>query len=415
MTDTLPPGWEWACLGDLCTPRAGKVIPVEDDPRPYLSLDNIASEVGRIDGWECAGDYRSQSVELSPGDVAYARLRPYLNKVAVTDRAALGSAELIVLPPSDGLVPQFLKYHLLSSRFVRFAQEASTGDRPRLKWRQMRHYTLAVPPLAEQQRIVAAIKEHFSRLDAVESGLASAVRQATQLRQRIVDDRLGVVDARIQPLSEFLTERLVNGRSVPTATSGGVPVLRLTALKDGFIDPAETKQGDFGDTDPRRFAIAPSDFLISRGNGSLQLVGRGGLVSQGAPPVAFPDTLIRARVDESRLSSRYLSLAWHSREVRRQLESQARTTAGIYKVNQSMIGAIEFPVPALDVQHQLVQVVEEARWAAMSTAAALNRCQARSSALRRSILAQAFAGRLVPQGSGGESASVMLEMTGAGA
>lgn len=395
------------CPGDLCAPRAGKVIPAEDDSRPYLSLDNIASEIGRVDRWECASDYRSQSAEPSPGDVAYARSRQCLNKVAVADRAALGSAEFIVLPSSDALVPQFLKYHLLSSRFVRFAQEGSTGDRPRLKWRQMCHYTLAAPPLVEQQRIVATIEEHFSRLDAVDSGLAAALHRTTQLQQRVVEDQLRRADARCQSLSEFLTERLANGRSVPTAASGGDPVLRLTALKDGFIDPAETKQGDFGDTDPRRFAIAPGDFLISRGNGSLQLVGRGGLVPEDAPAVAFPDTMIRARVDESRLSPRYLSLIWHGHQARCQLESQARTTAGIYKINQSMIGAVEFPAPPLEVQHQLVQVVEEARHAAMSTAASLNRCRARSAALRRSILSQAFSGELVPQSLGDEPAAVL--------
>ena len=210
-------------------------------------------------------------------------------------------------------------------------------------------------------------------------------------------------------MSEFLTEGLANGRSVPTAASHGNPVLRLTAIKDGFIDPAETKQGDFGDTHPNRFAIAPDDFLISRGNGSLRLVGRGGLVPKGAPPVAFPDTMIRARVDASRLSPRYVSLVWHSRKVRRQLESQARTTAGIYKVNQSMIGAVEFPVPPLNIQHRLVRAADEARQAVASTAASLNRCQARSSALRRSIVLQAFSGQLVPQHPDREPASELLQ------
>lgn len=158
MREELPPGWEWRTVGDLCEPRVGKVIPSDDDLRPYLSLDNIVGEVGLIDGWERARDYRSQSVELSLGDVAYARLRPYLNKVVVVDREALGSSELIVLPPSDALIPEFLKYQILTSGFVRFAQQQSTGDRPRLKWRQMSEYTFAVPPLAEQERIVAAIE-----------------------------------------------------------------------------------------------------------------------------------------------------------------------------------------------------------------------------------------------------------------
>lgn len=394
MTVDLPPGWVKARLGDLCTPRVGKVIPAADDPRPYLSLDNIAGEVGRIEGWECAGDYRSQAVELSPGDVAYARLRPYLNKVALADREALGSAELIVLPRSDPLMSEFLQYQLLSSRFVKFAQAESTGDRPRLTWRQMRHYRLTVPPPSEQQRIVAAIEERFSRLDAIETGLASATQRAARLLESVFDEQLSATDASSQPLSDFLTERLTNGRSVPTAAGDGHPILRLTAIKDGSIDPNAAKLGDFGNTNPNRFAISPGDFLISRGSGSLRLLGRGGLVQVEAPQVAYPDTMIRARVDESRLNPKFLSLVWNGRAARRQLESQARTTAGIYKVNQSIIGRVELPVPSLDTQLRLVQVVEEARAAAISVASTLARCQVRSRGLRISILSQAFSGHL---------------------
>ena len=96
MSEDLPPGWAWARLGEVCVPRTGKVIPAAEDDRPYLSLDNIASNRGTVIGWERSSNYASQSVELFPGDVAYARLRPYLNKVARIDCVALGSAELIV-------------------------------------------------------------------------------------------------------------------------------------------------------------------------------------------------------------------------------------------------------------------------------------------------------------------------------
>jgi type I restriction enzyme S subunit len=44
--------------------------------------------------------------------------------------------------------------------------------------------------------------------------------------------------------------------------------------------------------------------------------------------------------------------------VRRQIEAAARTTAGIYKVNQEIIEGIELPLPPLAEQHRIVDALE---------------------------------------------------------
>lgn len=405
MTTDLPPGWSVAKLDECCV-TVEKVDPRKnpDTTFDYIDIGSIEPGSGRIGATKRlrGSDAPSRARQLvRTGDVILSTVRTYQRKTAIVPESldgAIASTGFCVLRPHRDIDPRFVLHQLLDSGFVERLSEKQAGTSyPAVRDRDVRAMSIRLAPEPEQEQVVAAIDEHFSRLDAVDSELAAALLRTTQLQQCVVDDQLRRADARSLPLSEFLTERLANGRSVPTAASGGDPVLRLTALKDGFIDSAETKQGDFGDTDPSRFAIAPDDFLISRGNGSLQLVGRGGLVPKDAPAVVFPDTMIRARVDESRLSPRYLSLVWHGRQVRRQLESQARTTAGIYKVNQSMIGAVEFPVPPLDAQRQLVQVVEAARQAVMSTAVSLKRCQARSSALRRLILSQAFTRRTYPR------------------
>ncbi len=408
MTSDLPPGWYLATLGECCTP-VEKVDPREapDAFFDYIDIGGIHPGSGRIEVTKrlrgCDAPSRARQ-RVRTGDVVLSTVRTYQRKTAIVSPSldgAIASTGFCVLRPNRGVNSRFILHQLLSDDFVERLSEQQTGTSyPAVRDGDVRAMSVRITSEQEQERIVAAVEEHFSRLDAVDAGLASAVIRTTRLLQRVVDDQLRLADARSQPLSELLTEPLTNGRSVRTAPSGGDPVLRLTAIKEGFIDPAETKQGDFGDTDPNRFAIAPDDFLIARGNGSLRLVGRGGLVSEDAPPVAFPDTMIRARVDESRLNPRYLSLVWHSRKVRGQLESQARTTAGIYKVNQSMIGAVELPVPPLDIQRQIVRVADETRYVVASCAGSLDRCQVTAAALRRSILSRAFASACPPRAPG---------------
>lgn len=162
----------------------------------------------------------------------------------------------------------------------------------------------------------------------------------------------------IVPLRELIATPLANGRSVPSQAEG-FPVLRLTALRNGTIDLRECKEGAWTREDAKRFLVQAGDFLVSRGNGSLDLVGRGGLVKADPEPVAFPDTMIRIRPDHHRLDPHYLALAWSSPAVRAQIEGSARTAAGIYKINQAHLGMVEIPVPPLDEQRRIVDLLED--------------------------------------------------------
>lgn len=159
-------------------------------------------------------------------------------------------------------------------------------------------------------------------------------------------------------LDALVTEPLSNGRSVRTR-SGGFPVLRLTALRRGIVDVRAQKEGDWTAEEAERFLVRRDDFLVCRGNGSLGLVGAGGLVQEDTRRVAYPDTLIRVRVDQSLCLPTFLRYLWQSPLVRSQIESAARTTAGIYKVNQGDLRRIRLPIPPLSEQQRVVGLLEE--------------------------------------------------------
>lgn len=160
------------------------------------------------------------------------------------------------------------------------------------------------------------------------------------------------------PLRDVIAEPLANGRSVPNR-AGGFPVLRLTALRNGAVDLQRCKEGAWSRDDAERYLVRSGDFLVSRGNGSLDLVGRGGLVPLNPDSVAFPDTMIRIRPDRERIEPRFLAHIWESSAVREQIKSSARTTAGIYKINQAQLGAVHIPVPPLDEQRRVVDLLDD--------------------------------------------------------
>ena len=408
MTDDLPPGWVKSRLGDLCTPRVGKVIPAQDDPRPYLSLDNIAGDVGRIGGWERARDYRSQSVELSPGDVAYARLRPYLNKVAMVDREALGSAELIVLPPSDALMPEFLQHQLLSSRFVKFAQDESTGDRPRLKWRQMRHYVLEVPSPVEQQRIVAGIDERFSYLEAAERSLAVADGRLNLLYRSVA------VDALDRPEWDWITLGEI------AEVKGGItkdskrevdpefeefPYLRVANVQRGYLDLSTVSTIRADPRKAHRLLLRPGDILFNEG-GDRDKLGRGWVWEGQIDNCIHQNHVFRARLVDDRFDPYFVSLHANS-WGQRWFNAHGKQTTNLASLNLTTLKSFPVPAPALEEQQATVSRLRLALDSVQRQRLDLERVTARASTLRRSIRAEAFAGRLVSRDLGDESAAVL--------
>lgn len=62
--------------------------------------------------------------------------------------------------------------------------------------------------------------------------------------------------------------------------------------------------------------------------------------------------MIAARI-ESGIKRPFLELVWNSRAVRTQIEASARTTNGTYKVNQTMLEAVAFICPPIDLQSNL--------------------------------------------------------------
>ena len=167
-------------------------------------------------------------------------------------------------------------------------------------------------------------------------------------------------------------------------------------MKDGSVDLSERKVGDWTESQAKPFLVGRGDFMITRGNGSRDLVGRGALVRTEPDGVAFPDTMIRARPDRRRILPEFLLLCWNSWSVRQQIVSVARTSAGIYKVNQAALSRIVLEVPSLHEQRRIVAILEEHLTSLDAAESALTSAGRRSASRMAKVLSQSRTGELVP-------------------
>jgi type I restriction enzyme S subunit len=174
----------------------------------------------------------------------------------------------------------------------------------------------------------------------------------------------------------------------------------------------EWRRGPVSESWIENLSVKQGDILVSRGNGSKALVGLAGLVgdiSMESEPILFPDTMIRIRLNEVICDARFFVMIWNSRIVRDQIDSTARTTAGIFKIAQPDIERFQVPIPSLHDQLAIVAVAEKALTTLRHTTQALEKLAVKSSSMRASVLSAAFSGQLVPQDPTDEPASALLE------
>ncbi len=167
------------------------------------------------------------------------------------------------------------------------------------------------------------------------------------------------------------------------------------------IHEIELFEGELG-----RVALVPGDVLIVEGNGSRTEIGRCAVWSGEIANAVHQNHLIRVRPTGMR--PRFLA-AWLNSPIGiGRLAALAATTSGLYTLSVGKIARIPVPVPPLDEQDQIVEMLEGAKAIIHEQAIAIRHALRQTEAQRKNILQAAFSGRLVPQDPSDEPASVLL-------
>jgi type I restriction enzyme S subunit len=250
--------------------------------------------------------------------------------------------------------------------------------------------------LAEQRRIVARIEELFARIADARHARAKAHHESDVLFKTVVRTTF---DARqwIHLTIERLVGRrnLKNGKSVRrTDLPTDIRCLRLSSLREGRIDCTDAKPVPLTKEEAEPYLVREGDVFVARGSGSKDLVGQAGIVEECIEGTIFPDLFIRVPLDPSRVLPPFFAAWWNSPQMRARIEDVAKTTSGIWKINQGHIASFSIPIPPLPEQRRIVEFLHGVQ----AQVAELKRVQAESAAelerLEGAILARAFRGEL---------------------
>lgn len=291
----------------------------------------------------------------------------------------------------------------------------------------LRSLRFALPPLAEQHRIVAAIEQHLSRLDAAVAGLGRVKALLPRYRAAVLK---AAVEGRLVPEGE-LTSADSNG-DLPagwtSASLGGIgelqggvqkqpkrrpvknkyPFLRVANVGRGSLDLEDIHEIELFGQELERLRLERGDLLIVEGNGSPSEIGRMAIWDGSIPDCVHQNHLIRHRPGKQ-VRSAWIQAYWNSPSGRRRVLEVASSTSGLYTLSVRKVAGLPIPLPSLDQQDSIIAEVDRLSSIIGAAESAVDIGLARATALRQSILARAFRGELVPQDPNDEPAEALLE------
>ncbi|MHB8634965.1 MAG: restriction endonuclease subunit S [Fimbriimonadaceae bacterium] len=197
-----PDGWAMAALEQV-TAKIGdvdhKMPKPADSEIPYISTKDFYSQNGINFGHAkkiSVADYEALCKKIRPelGDLLLSRYGTVGEvRLVEEDRAFQASYSIAILKTlgPHGLT-KFLFYALQAEPVqTQIRRDVRASAQPDLGLESIRRFQLAVPPLAEQERIVSEIERRLSVADALEASITANLRRATRLRQSILQAAFG--------------------------------------------------------------------------------------------------------------------------------------------------------------------------------------------------------------------------------
>jgi type I restriction enzyme S subunit len=450
----IPREWVLARLGDICETTSGGTPSRKESKYyggsiPWVKSGELKHNI-IIDTEEKITEeaIKNSSTKIFPkGTLLIALYGATIGKLAFLGVAAATNQAVCGIYGNEYINLKFM-FNYLHFKRQDLVHESIGGAQPNISQTILKNLEIPVPPLPEQQRIVAKIEELFSSLDKGIENLKTAQQQLKVYRQAVLkwafegrltkstlrqaqgtvmpmavvtepaeaieatdkNDQLPKGDAlslpkgwKVETLGDI--SEMCLGKMLDKSKNKGSykPYLRNISVRWGYFDLSNLEEMRFEEDEEERYSLKKGDLIICEGGEP----GRCAIWNDAVPNMKIQKALHRVRV-KNIVSEKYLFYFMFYSGTCGLLEKYFTGTT-IKHLTGRELKKIEIPLPPLPEQHAIVAEIESRLSVCDKIEESIEQSLKQSESLRQSILKKAFEGKLVPQDPNDEPASKLLE------
>lgn len=394
----LSEGWKWVRIGKI-------FVDVTDSKKKIKRQEYLLEGKWPIvdQGQTFIGGYSDDDAFVYRDELPVTIFGDHTRNVKYVDFQFIQGADGVkVLKPQSFIDGKFLFWLL---KGLPFPSKGYRRHFPILK-----KMVAPLPPLDEQQRIVARIESLFAKLDDAKEKVqgvldAHEVRKAALLHDAFVgkltakwrEERGESISVWGNISFEACIEKMQNGLSKRRGDSGEyVNVLRLTNIGKDVLLLHDMRTILLTQAEREKYELNPADVLLVRVNGSKDNVGKQLYITADDADkiLTFCDHLIRIRYDNQKVIPRFMVYFSQTMQYKNYIEKNMVSSAGQNTISRRGMRNLNIPRPTLPEQQEIVRLLdrllgreETVRQSAESVLESIDR-------MKQSILARAFRGEL---------------------
>ena len=279
----------------------------------------------------------------------------HLGKVAFIEKDidyAFGGFMGTIHPQLSVVYPKFAFYYCMSAEYRRSLASVLNGiNINNLKWSDLSKFSIPIPPLSEQQRIVSEL----DLLSSIIEKKKAQLKEYDQLAQSIFYDIFASYEDNT-PTSNFILS-LKGGKSLAGDEECKNKILKTGAVTYDFFKGDEVKNLPKDYIPLSENLLNDGDLLVSRMN-TLEYVGAVAYVWKAPNNTYLPDRLWRAKLNDN-VNPIFLWFSLKQPKAKEQIRSLSSGTSGSMKnISIPRFLSILIKNPPLSLQQSFAEKVE---------------------------------------------------------
>jgi type I restriction enzyme S subunit len=319
--------------------------------------------------------------------------KSHLGKVAYVDDDygyAFGGF-MGLLAPEREVHGRYLYYAMLSDEYKEFIDGLSDGvNINNLKWDQLKTFTVPIPPLPEQQRIVGVLDAAFAALREAEGHVERNRANARELFESYLNGVFegkgdGWEKKRLGDLSRIMYGYTASSTPEPI----GPKLLRITDLQNNQVDWSSVPYCTIVQSEKKKYILSSGDIVFARTGATT---GKSYLVVDPADAV-FASYLIRVQLESKDVLPGFVILYFQTKLYWDTI-SNGVTGSAQGGFNATKLAELTIPYPSIKLQERIVAEAQAMLTKTSALEATYQQKLIELDGLKKGLLGAAFRGEL---------------------